>query len=323
MKKFLLIAAGFLMLQCNKSKDFNDLAGSYTLKGVVVIRDTLNGPAVNVVAPNMKVYLKYPHAVSGYIYSTTADGLAQYSFNGIGSDSGYTVYAYTDTGTVKYYGELLYGAGTIRDRQSDTLRLYPDSNTQNVLHLLVRDSTSATIPNVTAWVFNSPVLFAADTSAGRIFDMPVNGYGIANKYNLAPGTYYLRVKTRIGGLNLAGESNVDIDATGIKTAIITLKSTPIDRNGLELTLMDPWNTPVGAATAYFYRSRSVYLLDTLYNNSQFKLVTDDGGFASAYILPAAKYYFKAIKIIGKDTLTATDSFNVPAQGIDRKTKQMQ
>lgn len=303
-----LIIAGLLLTQCQKDSDFNDLGGSSILSGVVVIVDTLNGPVTRNTAPNLTVYLRYSSQVSGYLVSNKADALGQYTFNGIDPDSAYVVYAYTDTGAVKMYGQLSYAAKTVGLRKSDTLKLYAAQQTQNAIHLLVVDTTLAPVPNVTAWVFNSKVLFDADSSAGRMFDLPVNGSGVGNKFNLAAGTYYFRVKTRIGNMDVLGDTSAVVGATGITTVPLVLRNVTAQRNGIELTLHDIYGTPVNAATVYFYRLKSAYLADSVKAaNYLFPLTSDAAGLAAIYNIDSATYYYRAEKIIGTDTLRATDS----------------
>jgi hypothetical protein len=321
MKKYILpLTLAFILFQCTKST-FNDLGGSQTFKGVVVMYDTLNGVNTIIPAKNFKVYLKYPTSLAGtYLYTVTADALGQYLFNGIDGTRDYVVYAASDTGAVKYYGENVYAAPGTPGNQPDTLKLYPANNNQNGIHLIIRDSVGRPVPGLTAWVFNSAVLFAADTSAGRIFDMQGNGYGVSNRYNIAPGTYYLRVKTKIGSLDLAGETNVDITATGIKNAIIVLRSIPLTRNGIEVKTFDIFSTPVADAKVYCYRSRTVFLNDTInYNNSLFTISSNAAGLAAAYIIDTGRYYLRAVRTVNSVTIKDTTNTTVGLNAISRIT----
>lgn len=320
MKKYLfIIPAIFLLLQCKKSK-FSDLSGSATLQGNVLLYDTLNGISTLVTGKSAKVFLKYTGNSSGFIYSTTANGSGQYSFTGIDPDSAYTIYAGSDTGTVKYYGELVYPRGTITNERSDTLKLYPSNNNQNILHLIVQDITGGRIYNVSAWTFNSPVLFAADASAGKVFDMTTNSYGVSNRYNIAPGNYYLRVKTKIGNIDLAGETSVLMETTGIKTVFITLQNNPLTRNGIEVHVTDIYTTPIDNAKVYAYRSQAIFMADTInYNAGLFTLTSNAAGLASTYIIDPATYYLRAVKIINKDTLVETGNVTVGSNTIGTLT----
>jgi hypothetical protein len=311
MRKYILpLILALTFLQCTKST-FNDLAGSQRLRGVVVIYDTLNGVKTTSPGKNYKVYLKYAENATGYLYSTTANGLAEFSFNGIDPARSYTIYASSDTGAVKYDGQTVLHAGAYTDNQSDTLKLFPSSKNQNGIHLIVRDEGGNPVSGVTAWVFSSAILFAADTSAGRVFDISANAYGAGNRLNIGPGRYYLRIKTRIGALDLAGEASVDVQATGISDAIVVLRNTPLQRNGIEAIISDVYATPVENAKVYAYRSQYIFENDTIhYNNSLFTMTSSGSGLAAAYILAPGTYYLRAIKIINSDTLRKTAIVNV-------------
>lgn len=300
-KNLLLIIAGILLLQCKKAP-FNDLSGDYTLKGIVMVYDTLSGVVNKTPGKNLRVYLKYDNGGTNYLNYVTANDQGQYSFSGIEKNKGYLIYAESKP-DLKYYGELSYGAGSYVDGASDTLKLYPSQTGQNGIHLIVRDSAGAPIPHTTAWVFSSAVLFAADSSAGRLFDITTNEYGAGNSYNIAPGIYYLRIRTKIGNLSLSGESTVTVGEAGIQNSTIYLKSVPpANRNGIEITVWDAYNTAVDGAKVYFYRSNAVFIADTSYQHSLFTLTSSSAGIASSYILDPATYFYKALKVVDKDSL---------------------
>ncbi len=317
------IAAVMLFLQCKKSS-YNDLSGSQTLKGVVILYDTLQGLPSLMPAKNIKVYIKYAGTADGFIYSTTANGQAQYSFQGIDPQRSYVIYASTDTGTVKYYGDRTYTSGSYSDSQSDTLKLYPSQNNQNGIHLRVTDEQLHPVPNVIAWVFNNPMLFNADTSAGRVFDMAVNAYGVSNRFNIAPNTYYLRVKTRIGGIDLTGETNVVVPAAGIVNAHLILRNVPLAHNGIEAGIRDIYNTSVAGATVYCYRSQYLFENDTiLYNNSLFTINSNASGLAAVYMITPDTYYLRAVKVINDDTLKSTATVIVGMNNVTTVSMQVQ
>lgn len=323
MRNYLLVVLCVSLLQCKQSP-YSDLSGAAKLKGIVMIADTLSGKTVLTPAKNIKVYLGYKGTSPAYLYSTNADGQAQYVFNGIDLNKSYTIYASTDTGVVKYYGEKDYDAGGFTDGKFDTLKLYASEDAQNGIHLIVQDSTGGRVPNVTAWVFSSPVLFAADSISGKDFDMVTNENGISNRYNLSPITYYLRVKTQIGNVPLAGEASVTLSEKEIKTVTITLRRVIADRNGIELKIVDKFSTPIAGATSYFYRSGSTFLADTIsYSNSLFKLTSNSAGLSSIYFIDPATYFLRTIKVINKDTLSHMDTLFVDKNIISTKTIQLQ
>lgn len=311
MKKILpVITVIVLLLQC-KPSDLHDLSGGNSLKGVVVLYDTLKGLTTASLYKNAKVFLGYTGS-SGFLYSIVANEQGQYTFAGIESNQNYSIYSSSDTGLIKYKGNLPYAANSFSNGQSDTLKLYPSSDNQNVLHLIIQDSTGNRMANVTAWIFNSPVLFAADTSAGRMFDMKSNDYGVDNKINVSADKYYARVKVRIGNIDLTGEDSVEVPQFGIRNLIVTLRTKPLPgRNGMELLLNDIFETPVHNATVHYYRSKNVWMLDTAHVNSIGSMNSNASGLATAYNLDSARYYLRMLKVISKtDTLRRLDSIDV-------------
>jgi hypothetical protein len=317
MKKYILpLAVALLFFSCGDKK-YDDLAGTDNIKGVAVIYDTLSGVKNLTPAKSLRVYLRNANDTAGFLYFTTANDQGRFSFSGIDLQKSYTVYASIDTGAVKYAGSLNFAAGN-HAVSGDSLRLFPSQTAQNGIHLMVKDEQGRPISGVTAWVFNSAILFAADTSAGRVFDIPVNSYGVGNRYNIAPGTYYLRVKTRIGSLDLTGETSVDVPAAGIRDATVILRNTPLARNGIEATITDMYNTPVSGAKVYAYRSQYVFENDTTtYSNSLFTMTSNASGLASAYIIEPGTYYLRAIKVVNSDTLRKTATVTVSANAITR------
>ncbi|PZR04611.1 MAG: hypothetical protein DI539_25450 [Flavobacterium psychrophilum] len=302
-KQLIYLAIALLFFNCNKKSDFNDLAGPQVLKGVVVIYDNLSGMQNLLPGKNHKVYIRYSGKSNDeFLYSTNADAAGQFYFNGIDPDQSYTIYAMADTNGVKYYGENNYTTGNYVDKQADTLKLLPSTTNQNGIHLVVTAGNQEPVPNVTAWAFNNKALFDADTSAGRVFDIPVNGYGVGNKLNIPAGLYYLRVKTRIGSKDLAGENVVKVDPKGIAQANIALSTTPLPtRNGIEATIWDAAATPVAGAKVYAYRSKVIFLSDTVdYSNSLFTMTSNAAGLAAAYVIDPGTYYLRAVRIVNSD-----------------------
>lgn len=323
--KYILIAAVCctVLFQCKKSP-FNDLSGPATLKGTAVVYDTLSGLVSPTPLKNAKVFLRYANNPASFLYSTTSNASGQYNFTGINLDRSYVIYASVDTGQVKYEGQLTYTANNFVDQQADTLKLFPSEKSQNGIHLITQDSTGGRLANITVWVFNNRFLFAADTSAGKIFDMVTNSYGVANKFGLAPAKYYFRVKTKIGNIDLTAEDSVEVTATGIKPVVLTLRRKPLARNGIELTVLDQFGTPINNSISYFYRSKSLYEADTIsYSQSIFTLTSNAAGLAATYVIDPVKYYFRTIKVINSDTLKKADSITVGPNAISSKTVVLQ
>lgn len=319
----LYLTIALLLFQCKK-EEFNDLGGTYVLKGIVVTSDTLNGILQQSVAKNYKVYLKYDTTLNGYLYSTTADAQGKFSFNAIDTTRKYTIYALSDTGAVKYYGEILYQSGQYKKLIPDTLKLIPSQTTQNGMRIFSGDASTQPIPNVTVWVFNNAALFAADSSAGRIFEINTNTYGAGYKLNIAPGTYYLRARANIGNLKLWGEDTVEVKAQGITPDTLTLRTNQTNRNGIEATVLDKYLLPVDKANVYAYRSQQIFENDTTsFSNSLFIMGSNGSGLAAVYMIEPGTYYLRAVKVINKDTLMQTGTINVTAEHISKLNLPLQ
>lgn len=315
MKKYILpLVVAFLYLSCG-DKDYDDLSGTETIKGVAAVYDTLSGVSSLSITKNLKVYLRNKNDSTGFLYFVTTNEQGNFSFNGIDPLKSYSVYASIDTGSVKYTGTLDFPGGS-HAAATDTLKLFPSTIAQNGIHLMVKDEQGRPVPGITAWVFNSQILFTSDTSAGRVFDITVNNYGVGNRLNIAPGTYYLRAKTRIGNLDLAGETSVVVPAKGIADATIILRNIPLARNGIEATIKDNYLTPVSGAKVFAYKSQLLFERDTLsYSNSLFTMTSNQLGIASAYIIEPGTYYLRALKVINTDSLKATSVVTVTNNAI--------
>ncbi len=81
---------------------------------------------------------------------------------------------------------------------------------------------------------------------------------------------------------------------------------------------------MNGAVSYFYRSGSAFLADTnSYNNSLFKLTTNNAGLSSMYFVDSATYFLRTIKVINTDTLLNTDTINVNKTAITNRTILLQ
>jgi hypothetical protein len=327
MKKITSYLVFFLLIfiQCRKdtlpSPNTNFSGGPYSINGVVMLYDTLNGNYSYHNLSGVTVYLRYKSNPSGYLYSVNANSLGQYSFSGINKDSSYTIYCEKDSNNVRYYNQLNYNSINITSNSaSDTLKLYPSSKNQNGIHLIVFDALATRIPNITAWIFTSHSAFNASDSGGKSFNMTTNEYGVANKLNLAPGYYFLRVKTKIGTDSVKGEDSISInDITGIINSIITLKSFPSNKNGFELTIVDEDSTPIYNAKVFCYRSKLDFQLDDSTNaDSLFSINSNQSGMAFKYNIDPALYYLRIIKQIGDSTFKKEDSIEVQTNAIRKK-----
>ena len=310
MKKYILIILlGAFFYQCEKP-EFNDLSGSNSISGVAIVRDTVSGAFLNYPLKKHEVFLRYKENKNGFLFSTFTNDQGQYLFNGINKDTTYIVYGFSGS-EVKYYGEIEYSALTSDDNDPDTLNLFISQKAQNGIHIIVQDTLGNGIGKVKVLVYSSPIIFATDSMAGYIFELNTNEYGIANKFNLSPGSYYFRCKIYTGGLQLEGLDSIKIGTEGVKTIVISMSDVTPDKNGMEIHLLDVYETPIHKAHVLVYRSRSTFLLDTIdYSNYIYNLVSNDAGMATLYSIDSSKYYLRALSIFNQDTLQHLDSIDV-------------
>jgi len=307
-----------LFLACNKST-FNDLGGKLTLSGTVSLSDTLTGNYTHVPFRNGIIYLARSTDKAGaYLYKTTTNTEGVFSFHGLSDTTAYKIFASSDTGQFKLGVQKIYSAGSLTDNQSDQLVLYPtDSN--NVVHLVLHGPDGAKMPGVTAWVYNSPTFFNTGTADGKLFDLTTSNLGVANKKDLAPGNYYFRVKTMVGNMALQGTGQVVLKGNGIVNMPIRLAAYSTITNGLDLTILDHYATPVQNALVTGYRSKITFLLDSTGVYGLFTASSNTAGKVMLTNVDAALYYLRVTKIIGKDTLRTIDSAAVTAASITTKS----
>lgn len=324
MKNLFPVGASFLMifyigLSCKKPL-FNDLGGTSILSGVIMLHDTLWGNYGYTPEKNLTLYLRNPTDSVAYLYSVQSDNLGQFSFSGIDTTKEYQITASFDTAQIHYSARAMFtpsGKNFLHIR--DTLLLTPDTNSQNGIHLIVEDTTFSPLSYVTVHVFNSSVLFHADSVAGKVFDMISNGAGFDNKFNVSPATYYFRAKVSFGNANLTREDSMTVGEKGIKTMRLVLRSTALDSNGIELHITDTFATPVANANIYFYRSLAVFQNDLPpYSNSLFAGNSNAGGYAAIYNIEPATYYIRAIKVVNSTlTLSGTGNTTIVSNSVNQ------
>jgi len=283
------------------------------IRGRLFLNDTITGIARDSALADKIVFLAYDNGDTlNYILSDTSDKEGYFLFNllNIDNEKKFRLY-YKET-----INGIVYSATQSVSKGPGNIALVatPDNIQQNGLHLVVEDESGGRLANTTAWVFNSPVLFAADTSLGKIFDMVTGTSGVANKFNFTAGKYYLRIKTQIGNLHFKGEAVVDIESKGIKTVRIVVNRQSY-QNGMEIQILDSLNMPVNGTKVYLYKSRVVFTLDSTYANSLYSSEADMFGRFKKYNIEGGKYYIRGINMIGNITLKCTDSIEVPHNSI--------
>jgi hypothetical protein len=322
MKKIIvsLTIISFAVLACKKYNQIqSDADSKLYIYGRVFVEDSINDNGI--IKPLLKVTpisISYKNDSVAILKTTNTSDSGYFSFSNMKKDAEYVIIAQAETGSgdskVFFSGSVNVLLNESKTNITPLLKL--DNSKQNGIHLIVLDNTGGKISNITAWVFNNPSLFAADTSAGKIFDMVTNPYGVSNKFNISQGRYFLRIKTRIGNIDLKGEGVIDIENTGIKTLVITVFQ---NQNGFELVVFDNQNAPVNNAQVYGYRSLTVSQLDSNNTNSIFILNTSASGGCSLYNIDPARYYLKTIKQIGAIVLKSEDVIDVNNNMVATKT----
>lgn len=285
---------------CKKPDFESDLNGIGTINGVVLMHDSYSGSNVYIPMKAITVYLRAGSTPNAFIYSVKTDNLGQFSFTGIDGTINYIIDASYDSAQIHYTGKKNYNNPTPATILKDTLLLDIDPTLQNGIHLVTEDDLGGIMPRATVWVFNSPVLFAADTSAQAAFVLHSNDYGIDNKYSIPAGDYFFRTKTYSNNLILVDEQYAKIENTGIKTVNLTgrLIPQPGFGNGIDIPVVDEAGTPVNNANVYFYKDYDAYLGDEgKFQGSLFKLTTRINGHATSYIVNPGTYFIWVKKSI--------------------------
>jgi len=311
---FTVILSFLLIAGCAKDQ-WAELSGDYTLNGVALLTDTLNGIIKYAPLKNSLVYLKKDPASTTYIQSAKTDANGKYSFNGLNHDSTFYIFGLSDTSAVKYSGLLNYPGGTYSDRESDTLRLYPSNSNQNAIHIIAMQNDGTPPGVLTVAVYGNSDGQANGTADGKLFDMTTSSNGIANMFNVPAKHYYFLATMKVGSTYYKATGDKDVGDTGIYTIPLVMAAYDPHTNGFTIPLQDKDGSPVNGAIAYFYRSKEVYDIDKDLVNSDFQVSTGLDGIAAYYNIPAGTYYFTAVKTLGTTKLTGSGTVSVDESGI--------
>lgn len=286
-----LAISAIFILGCKKQ---NEKLENLYIRGRLFLTDTLTNLAIDSVLSNKVIRLAEDNGDTlNFLYSDTTDNDGYFVFNLLNDGKTNFVIRYEEK-----INNIIYSTNqqVTKGQNNIAVEVTPSQTKQNALHLIVADSANGRVVNTTAWVFNSALLFAADTSAGKIFDMTTdNVHGVSNKFNLPAGRYYLRIKTKIGNIDFKGEEIIDIENTGITTLVITINRLSQNHNGFQLLILDSLNTPVNNAQVYGYRSKAIFLIDSTNANSIFTLNSNNSGVATLSNIDSARYYLRTLK----------------------------
>lgn len=260
MKKIFILPAivTSLFLACVKDNkgDLGDLGGPYTLNGTLRLYDTLTGGYSTSGVSPILVYLKYTTDSAGFLSSTTSNAGGQYSFVGIDPARAYTVYALLDSNKLHYYGDKAYHAGTLRDRQSDTLLLTPSQSNQNGVFYHLVDSTGAAFAGGTLFIFNGKQARDNKDTLHYTWKLSSDNFGRVLQLNIAPGNYYAYAAGVLRNLTLEGMDDVTVQAAGIRSRAIDLNR--VKSCSLQVDLMDGSQNPMSNINVYIYNNQGLW-----------------------------------------------------------------
>lgn len=317
MRKLLLtiLLPGMVLLSCVKkgSEDLGDLGGPFTLSGKVLVYDTLRGNYTYQQVHPLTIYLKYTSDNTGYLTAVTADAAGQYSFQGIDPAKAYTVYTAMDSSGMHYSASKDYPVSSIRDRQSDSLVLYPSQDNQNGIFYRTVDSTGALLAGANVYLFTSKASRDNKDTLSSVWDAQSDAFGRVLKMNLAPGTYYSYATAAGKNQLLSGTGTFTLEATKIVSDVLQLGNANVKTNSLRIYLVDSDQSPVANCNVYLYNNKA------LWNNPDDStgvgsivpaLETDAQGKCQQPDLPAGTYYVRAFARFGTLSVRGSDSFSV-------------
>ncbi len=205
-----LLILSFYLSAC---KNDSDLRGDAIIAGTVYLKNITLTATDSTKLANTKLYVQTQNAgVNSYLYSTTSANDGSFIFSNLIKGNRYWIFGSLDSMGLTYSLNTLVVAGT-----SDLIVSLTDtlSDTTNEMKILVLDSANSPVANFNVYVFNSKVLAAGNDSAGSIFQLISNSYGIASVTNIQAGIYYLNAKDSIGNILLSGRDTVPIGTFGI------------------------------------------------------------------------------------------------------------
>jgi hypothetical protein len=297
---------------CHKNYfSYNDLAGDSTIRGTVVVIDTLRGSHVPVGVGPLTVYLRYPGDTTGFLYSTVTNNLGQYVFNGIDPGQSYVVFATKDSVPLIYYGQLSYPAGDSKLYSSDTLKLYPAQLGQNGFFVQLQDSLRQPLAGAQLFVFSSQVLWQNSDSAGSIYSLTSDPFGRVVQLNVVPGTYYVHAEAQFGGLILQASGSFKVGADSITSYPLQLSANFAPYGtGVAYFVKDSTGDPLANATLYVLTSRVLWGFNDSVGGNIATLHSDANGKAVLQGIAPGEYYVLGREVVDAVVLTGKDSTKV-------------
>lgn len=288
----------------------DDFKGTETVKGRITYKDLYAGDGQEKPLAGKKVYLAYaPSDTASYLYYTLTDGNGNFAFSRLYHNKEYALFTRDTMGGVLYTSFYkVTPAGNEIDMVATN-----DSVKQNGLFITVVDEQQP-FNGATINVFVNEQLFLADSSAGSIDTKTTDASGRVIFYNLPKGTYYFRVRGRAGNTLFRADTSLTYPARGFTPMTITVRPTPVVKNGIEVRTLDEQGNVLPNAGVCLFNNRTLFLSDTCLGSID-NGNTDNAGRKNFYDLSPGRYYLLSTVRYNNTVYRAADSVEVTEQGI--------
>lgn len=308
---FLYFSCLIVFSNCNKT---DDTKGKEVLEGRLSYYDPYTGDGIPKALGSRSVKLsRVPTDTLNFLYSVKTDADGYFVFNRINKDSTYALFFDDTIQGTKYFAFDEYKGG----KTNILLQAMPDANGQNILFGQTKDNNTQPM-KATICVFNSKTLFDADTCNGSIEQLITDNFGRYVQYGLLPGTYYLRAKAQVGNVLYLGTATAVVKDNGFGPADIIMSPTNYYSNGVKITVLDSYGSPVGGANVYFFNNRTLFNAEII-SGSVFGLTTDNNGEKQLNNIIPGKYLLFAKAAFGSVTLMGKDSVDISNTGVSVDT----
>lgn len=215
----------FLFASCGKP-GFNDLGGTSTFNGVLVLHDTLAGSYAFVPLANQTIFLQNPTDTTAYLYTAKSNNLGQFSFTAFDSLSQYRIYAAMDSNHIHYTGVLNYtGYSAHALSIRDSLIMMVDEGSQNGIFYELTDTNGGRLNNAHFYIYGSELIWMANDTSSSNFKLSSDPAGRCLVMNVAPNQiYYIHARDSLApGVIWNGADTVLVAPVGIRKKTLALK----------------------------------------------------------------------------------------------------
>lgn len=199
----IILALIATLAACSKRDERDKFTDALYIRGRAFFTDTFSNRVINRPLAGAKILLSADiHDTDNYMYSGVTDSDGYFIFNLLQSrkkDVDKYAISYNDTiGSVIYTGRTIVKG----DDNNVLLSVHVDTVKQNGMMLAITDSVGGPLPAATVWVYTSSVLAATGDPAGAVDTILSDQWGIASKFNIEPGTYYVAAAKKLTALEL-------------------------------------------------------------------------------------------------------------------------